>query len=176
MTRNVRQDLTSPIKIAIKRYSSLSALLLATMLSGCNLHILDPDYAYIARDEFATRLVLDSPAVEQLLSRNDLIAGQDWPGHTDQERIHGYADSDEHPEKFEAQRHALKNALADHPSVSILGQPYFRLLRQSTASCEPSGRNSSDVYILVRVTTGPSKGKEGWACTRDVGPTGEGVL
>ena len=150
--------------------------LIAASLLGVGCRAFDPDYAYISTSELTTRLVLDSPSVERLLDRNDLIAGKDWPRHTDQERMRGYQYVGEHLEEFRAERHVLLAAMAKQPGVTVEGRQSFRLLRESSASCEPSGQSSSSIFILVRVSTGPSKGTEGWVCTKDVAPTGENVL
>lgn len=158
---------------ANKRYL---CCLIAASLFGFGCRAFDPDYAYISTSELTTHLVLDSPSVERLLDRDDLISGKDWPHHTDQERLRGYQYVQEHVEEFRAERHVLLAAMANQPGFTVEGRQSFRLLRESSASCEPSGQSSSSIFILVRVSTGPSKGAEGWACTKDVAPTGENVL
>lgn len=158
---------------ASKRY--VCGLIAASLLGG-GCRAFDQDYAYISASELTTRLVLDSPAVERLLDRNDLIAGKDWPHHTDQERIQGYQYVEEHLEEFKAERQVLLDTMAKQPGFTVEGRQSFRLLRESSVSCEPSGHSSSSIFILVRVSTGPSKGMEGWTCTKDVAPTGENVL
>jgi hypothetical protein len=159
-----------------RRWFALFLLLVITFCAGI-MHRLGPDYAYESMSaSSSTRLVPDSPAIDQLLARNDLIAGQDWPGHTYEERVRGYEDQMRHRDEFKAEHQPLFDAMAIGSGVTVEGRQYFRLLRQSTTSCEPSGSVSSSIYILVRTSTGPSKGKEGWVCTKDVGPSGDLVF
>ena len=148
----------------------------SAMMMGCNLRMLDLDHALISRTGSETRLIVDSPVVEQLLDRNDPIAGQPWPGHSDRERIDRYRDESEHPENYRSGTQALLDSLAKQAAIAVQGRQYFRRLRESLASCEPTGLPSSDKFIFVSVSTGSSKGAKGWVCTKDVGATGEGVF
>ena len=147
------------------------------VFTGCR--SLDPNYAYRTGENSTTRLILNSEQVQQLLLKaatRDLVAGQVRWERTEQERIQLEFDVEKHPDKYAAEREAVSETLAQQPGVTVIGKQYFRLLRDSVAPCDLSGRISSDTYILVRVTTGPAKGVEGWACSEEVQAIGDGVL
>jgi hypothetical protein len=146
-------------------------------LAGCR--ALDPDYAFVTGESSATRLVRDSPEVHRLLEhawRHNLVAGKMWVGRTEQEVVQLEYDIRSHPDKYMAERQALFADMARLPGITVTGKQYFRLLRESATVCDPYGPIASDVYVLVRATTDPAKGAEGWACNRDVQPVGYWVM
>jgi hypothetical protein len=73
------------------------------------------------------------------------------------------------------ERRRLLDAMARQPGVLVAGEQYFRILEQSSVGCADDPITTSN-FLRVRVTTGPSKGLEGWACSRDVQPTGQWVM
>ena len=75
-----------------------------------------------------------------------------------------------------AERKAFVDDMLSQPGVDVTGRRYFRLLNRSMANCDLNGPISSAKYVLVRVTDGATKGAEGWACERDVQPTGAWVM
>lgn len=145
-------------------------------LAGCR--ALDPRYAYVT-GESTPRLVRDSPEVRRLLEqawRHNLVAGELWVGRTEQEVVQLEYDINTQRDKYMTERRALFADMARQPGITVTGKQYFRLLRESATVCDPFGPIASDVYVLVRVTTGPAKGAEGWACNRDVQPVGYWVM
>jgi hypothetical protein len=147
------------------------------VLGGCR--ALDPRYAFVTGEGSTTRLVQDSPKVGRLLEqawRHNLVAGEMWAGRTEQEVVQLEYDINTHRDKYMTERRTLFAYMARQPGIIVTGKQYFRLLRQSATVCDPYGPIASDVYVLVRVTTGPAKGAEGWACDRDVQPVGYWVM
>lgn len=62
-------------------------------------------------------------------------------------------------------------ALAAQPSNLVAQNSYVQVLERSRASCARDPR-VTDVYVRVRITSGPSRGKEGWLCQdKDFSPT-----
>ena len=168
-------------RVAQTIYNGVTRLLLIAlpMLTVAGCRALDPDYAFATRADSTTRLVRDSPEVRRLLEQagsHDLVAGRMWAGRTEQERVQLESDIRSHPDKFMAERRALFDDMAGRPGVTVIGAQYFRLLHESATVCDPYVPIASDVYVLVRVTTGPAKGAEGWACDRDVQSMGYWVM
>jgi len=73
------------------------------------------------------------------------------------------------------ERRKLLSEMARQPGVTVTGEQYFRIIEESPAGCADDPVTTSN-YLKVRATTGPSKGSEGWACSRDVQPTGAWVM
>jgi hypothetical protein len=72
-----------------------------------------------------------------------------------------------HPDRYTVERNELLTAMARQPGFEVTGEQYFRGIDQSDAGCAKEPTTSSN-FVLVRITTGSLKGREGWACNRDV--------
>jgi hypothetical protein len=121
-----------------------------------------------------TKLVADSPEVRRLLAdaenqddENDSLLRQ-LPREQGIQRMHDMA---AHPERYMAERRKFLDAMLRLPGVVVSGEQYFSIVGQSAARCADDPLSTS-FYLLVRTTTGPAKGSEGWACSRDVQPLG----
>lgn len=135
---------------------------------GCR--ALDPDYAYRTRPYSVTRLTLDSPGVRRLLAAagaREKEENEYWRGQNQEAQLQQIEDMELHPERYMVERSKLLNAMAQQPGFEVTGEQYFREIDQSDAGCAKEPASSSN-YVLVRVTTGPLKGREGWACDADV--------
>ena len=141
--------------------------------AGCRLY-----YDCVTRPGSVTKLVADSAEVRHLLAEaanreteTDRLR-RELP---DQQLIQLTIDMREHPERYMVERRKLLDTMGRQPGVFVTGEQYFRILEQSPAGCADDPVTTSN-YLRVRVTTGPSKGSEGWACSRDVQPTGARVM
>ncbi len=135
---------------------------------------LDPNFGCVTRPGSETKLVADSAEVRRLLSeaasreeKTKRLRLQLPEDQFTKLRL----DMEVHPERYMSERNALFAAMGRQPSVTVVGQQYFRCLEASPAGCAKDPSTTSN-YMRVRVTTGPSKGAEGWACSRDVQPIG----
>jgi hypothetical protein len=113
---------------------------------GCGfVGLVDPNYAYATKDDLhpTVHLVRDTPEVRALLA----TAASPKTAPTAQ----------------------LLGAMAREPGVEIPGGSYARLVEFSQAQCEDFNRFH---FMKVRITSGPRRGAEGWACFMiDVSPT-----
>jgi hypothetical protein len=151
-----------------------SVLLLG--IAGCR--SLNPNYAYVSQRYSEVRLVNDSPEVRRLLdagAAQDAATRRSFDDLTPDQQLELNKDLHSHPERHMADRRKLVEAMGDQPGFIVTGEQYFRVLEQSPAGCASDPVTTSN-YVRVRVSTGQAKGKEGWACSRDVQPTGATVL
>jgi len=149
-----------------------SIVVSAIVAAGCTLF--DPDYAYVTREDSTVRLVADSRAVRGLLTEaamRDAALNRSQQNASAEERSRLTLEM----QQPSAQRRQLISAMAQLGGVVVTGKHYFRELEQSTAGCDIYPISSA-TYVRVRVTTGPSKGSQGWACSRDVQPVGAWVM
>lgn len=153
-------------------------LLLSTTFTLAACRNVDPNYGCVTRPGSETRLVADSPEVRRLLSeaanreeKTKRLRLQLPEDRFTRMRL----DMEIHPERYMSDRNALFAAMARRPSVTVIGQQYFRCLETSPAGCANDPSTTSN-YLRARVTTGSSKGAEGWACSRDVQPIGGFVM
>jgi len=122
--------------------------------------------------------VADSPEVRRLLSdaaARDAEADGLRRQLPDEEQIRLHNEMGLHPERYMVERRKLLSEMARQPGVTVTGEQYFRIIEESPAGCADDPVTTSN-YLKVRATTGPSKGSEGWACSRDVQPTGAWVM
>jgi hypothetical protein len=145
--------------------------LLAVFLLSTACELLDD---CVTRPGSVTKLVADSPEVRRMLGdaaaqdERFLLARRKL---TREQGIQLTGEMLNHPERYMAERDKLLDAMRRQPGVIVTGQQYFRLIEQTQARCGP-GPTDTAIFWKVRVVTGPSKGAEGWACSRDVQPIG----
>lgn len=152
-----------------------SCCLLGAALLGMACRALDPRYACVTRPGSTTRLVTDSAEVRHLLddgAKSPETATRLMQERTREEGAALVAEMLEHPERYMRERKALLGAMDRQAGVIVTGQQYFRVLEQSEARCANDPLGTAE-FIRVRVTTGPVKRAEGWACMRDLQPTGD---
>ena len=92
---------------------------------------------------------------------------EDFRAHREDMRLH--------PEIYLAQRRKLLDAMATQPGFVVSGKQYFRFLEYSNAPCGDDPASSFN-FTLVRVASGPMKGRVGWVCDRDAQRIGAWVL
>jgi hypothetical protein len=71
-------------------------------------------------------------------------------------------------------RHSLIDAMDRATGFGVAGGSYCRILERSHAQCESAAAFYSTTYVKIRVTTGASKGKEGWVCQGKVPVAADG--
>ncbi len=121
------------------------------------------------------RIILDSPEVRGLIASQEMSEVAEWQNvqrivreANSARRRQGPLDEELalHPERYIPKRLAFAEAMKRQPTVQAVAQnSYCRFLQRSRASCLnqpiPAGDHH---YVRIRITSGPSKGQEGWAC------------
>jgi hypothetical protein len=121
---------------------------------------------YMARKD--VRLVMDNPEVQRLL-------GEEETNLAERESfisagIEARSEFVRHPEQHIPKHFEFFGAIARQPTEEVPKGSYARFLRGSKAPC--GIRPDSNVYVKFKITTGPMKEHEGWACNvNDIGPT-----
>lgn len=129
------------------------------------------------------RLILDSPSVRELLARQEAVEERERRNVDQalQAGVNGgrsnagmvWQDIVLHPERYIPNRLAFIESMQLQPADSVVARfSSCRFLKQSRARC---GRQPlyDSYYAKVRITSGPSTGKEGWSCMyEDVALTG----
>jgi hypothetical protein len=122
--------------------------------------------------------VADSPQVRRLLSEAANLEAEKHRSRQalpDPQQVQLTIDMRAHPKRYMAERSKLIETMAQQAGILVTGEQYFRILEESPAGCADDPVTTSN-YLRVRVSTGPSKGSEGWACSRDVQPRGQWVM
>ncbi len=91
-----------------------------------------------------------------------------WDKHLNREEaITRVLDAHLNPERYAPGRKEFLSAMSQQPGVMVPEKTYVRVLAGSGAMC-----NLEPVYtftfVKVRITSGPLRGLEGWACQWDV--------
>ncbi len=132
------------------------------------------NYGYQARHN--VQLIVDSPEVQRLLSEEaSNMAEKDVVRSTMVTLSpNTLMELAQHPERLFPKHFEFLHALAEQPAETIPKGSYARALKTSKAPC---GRiPASAVYALFRITDGPKKGHQGWACqSSDFSPTFGGL-
>lgn len=152
---------------------SHATVLLVICAGGCTL--LNPDRYSITRDGFATLLIQDSAEVQRMLSeqsRRDAAVEQFWKEkHSTEEGTERMKDTIINPTRYTPGRKEFLSAMSQQPGgMSIPEKTYVRVLRDSGARCNLNPIVTTN-FILVRITSGPFAGHEGWACQDDIAGT-----
>jgi hypothetical protein len=112
-------------------------------------------------------LLSDSPEARRLLTEEDAREAETNRSyrelHTEQERTHHIEDMLQHPDQYPAGRKDFIRSMSQLPGISVPGFSYCDLIERSKSRCGPSPIDTA-AYVLVQVTTGPSKGERGWMC------------
>lgn len=133
-------------------------------------HVFDEDYSYTARRD--VHLIVDSPEVERLLGEDGANVAEEQLYGSVPKRIEEYVELHQHPERYAPKHIAFLNIIAKQPAEAVPLGSHARALKTSHAHCQRTPVPSSDIYAYFRVTTGPLKNREGWACmSGDFAPT-----
>jgi len=112
-------------------------------------------------------LISDSPEVRRLLaeedSREEAMDRFYREPHAEQEGKQHVLEIMQHPEQYPPGRLDFLKAMSQMPGVTVPGGSYSDLIERSRSTCDPSPVYTTK-YVLVRVTSGPSKGEKGWMC------------
>ena len=57
----------------------------------------------------------------------------------------------------------FRDDLFKMPGFSVPVKSYCSIIERSTSKCGPTPEATA-VYVMIKVTSGPSLGKQGWAC------------
>jgi len=88
---------------------------------------------------------------------------QKWFRDANLEALRQLRELGQHPDRYIPERIAFLDAMARAPGVTVSGESYCRIINRSKAMCDRHpGPNPT--YFKVRISSGPSKGQEGWGC------------
>lgn len=146
--------------------------LLAASLMGCTL--LKANRQLITRDGATTFLVQDNTMVERMLALQriqDAEIEQFWKAkHSKEEGIQRVTDMQANPTHYTPGRKEFLSSMSQQPGVFIPEKTYLRLIEGSGAHCNANPLFTT-TYIKVRITSGPLRGREGWACEDSIART-----
>ena len=160
-------------------FMRLAVAILLLPTSGCLL-LFNPNRAAITAARQQVRLVADSPEVRRLIAQQEAFSPQEkaeidrffadtasleqkWFRDANPEALRQLREFGQHPERYIPERAAFLDAMVQAPGVTVPGQSYCRIINRSNAMCDRHpGHNPT--YFKVRITSGPSKGQEGWGC------------
>src|SRR5579863_7750782 len=111
------------------------------MLAIVGCRALDPDYAFVTREDSTTRLVQDSPEVRRLLQQagsGDAEMSERWRKLATEASAKPTREMDLYAEQYVAERKELRDRLERQPGISVTGAQYFRQIGSSTAACDSS--------------------------------------
>lgn len=121
--------------------------------------LFDENYRYTARKD--VQLILDGPEVQRLLSEESGNIA-DREASSSLRPIDEMIEFHQHPERYIPKHLEFLRAINAQPAEMVPEGSHARVLKSSKAQC---GRiPDSDIYAYFRVTTGPMKSREGWAC------------
>ncbi len=152
--------------------------MLSLIYFGC---FLNPNYEKITDRTRSVRLILDSVEVQHLISRQESLSSRDrqeidrytqdvlrlapecmHPGDT----CPRLEELEKNGARYIPERVAFLDAMATEPGFSVPPNSYCRVVQRSPARCTKNP-HYTPTFVKVRITTGPSKGKEGWGCEGD---------
>ncbi len=118
-------------------------------------------------------LITDSPEVRRMLAEEDAREEEvdhfRREPHTKEEGFQRLEDMRQHPDQYPPGRTEFLKAMGQMPGISVAGRSYCDLIERSKSTCGRSPIETA-TFVLVRVTTGRSKGKSGWICQGDIQP------
>jgi hypothetical protein len=116
-------------------------------------------------------LISDSPEVRRLLGEEDAreeALSQFWrKPHTKEEGTRRIEDMIQHPDAYPPGRTEFLKAMSGMSGANVPGGLYCDIVEQSKSKC---GRLPIETatYVLVQITSGPTKGQRGWVCQEQV--------
>ena len=157
--------------------SACAAPILAFITVGCPI---SPDYEELTAATRTVRLVLDTADVQHLISQQESISskereeierytqdilrvGKECDSQPTGTACHQLGELLRNDAKFIPERTAFLNAMAREPGVWVPPNSYCRVVKRSPAMCSTHPQHNS-TFVRVRISTGPSKGVEGWGC------------
>jgi len=135
--------------------------------------LFNKNYAYIARQN--SRLILDSPEVQNLLNGEGRNVAEREAFYSLKEAaldlagIERMSEFVQHPEQHMPKHFEFLGAIARQPAEVVPKGSSARFLSGSNAPC--GHLPDSNIYAKFRITSGPMKDSEGWACNvSEIGP------
>ena len=142
-----------------------------------------PNYEDVTDRSRPVRVVLDSEEVRRLISQQDafapneqkeidvyfqaiLLLGQAVDREQTNEACRRYEEAKKNAEHYIPERVVFLDAMARAPAVQVAPNSYCRVLQRSQAKCTRDPEFTCE-FVKVRITSGPSKGQEGWGCEGD---------
>ncbi len=121
------------------------------------------------------QLISDSPEVQRLILAQEKSDATElrWlkESQAHDERVRGVQDRRRNPGRYAPTLLSFLESMAAMPAFPVRGGTTCRLLERSQARCTPNPLDTH-AYVKVRITGGPERGEQGWACeVRDVVPT-----
>jgi hypothetical protein len=149
-----------------RRFYWLTALLLASS-TGCALLLPGRNWQLAGSSNMRILLATDSPTVRQLIAEEDageaIVSRFFREPHTKEEGVEHIKDMMHHPDQYPPGRPEFLKAMAQMPGVYVPGKSYCDIIERSKSRCGPSPLETA-TYVLVQVTSGPSRGQRGWVC------------
>ena len=155
------------------RWLSFCATLIVSLDSwGCALISSNRDFRiYGGSPNTQVLLVTDSPEVRQVLTDEDAReegVNRYWrEAQTPEERRERIEDMTKHPEHYPSSRSEFLQSMARMPGVYVPERSYCRVIQRSKSTCGPTPIETA-VYVMVSVTTGASRGRQGWVCESSI--------
>jgi hypothetical protein len=142
---------------------------MALGLSACTL--INPSrqsWIYSGSSDAPVLLAYDSPEIRRLLAdenaREEEVNDSFWRSKpTREDGIKRIQDMSMHSERYPPGRQEFMNTMKNMPAFSVPAKSYFTVIESSKSRCGCMPVETLS-YVFVRVTTGPSRGKQGWAC------------
>ena len=160
----------------VARWKTLSVfyaiLMIVVGFWGCAL--INPNrqaWIYDGSHHAKVLLISDSSEVRRLLAEEDVReegVSRFWrEKHTNEEIRNRIEDMMKLPEHYPVGRSEFLQAMGRMPGVYVSEKSYCRIIESSKSTC---GRIPIETatFVMVRITSGPSQGKQGWVCQNSV--------
>ena len=161
----------------VKIVSASVIAMLSLIYLGC---FLNPSYDELTDRARPVRLILDSAEVQQLISQQESFTSREREeiDRYTQDSLRLGSECDRQPTgeacqrlkellrngmEYIPERAAFLDAMTREPSVEVAANSYCRVVKRSTAKCCKAVQDTC-TFVKLRVTTGLSKGTEGWGC------------
>jgi hypothetical protein len=135
-------------------------------LSGCMFNPNRQFWVYGGSPTAQVRLVVDTAEVRRLLANEDAgeeVVDRFWSQHSRIEGQERVKDMAAHPDLYPPGRATFLTAMANASGFYVPGKSFCIIVQSSKSRCGSSPFHTI-FYRLVRITSGPARGKEGWVC------------
>jgi hypothetical protein len=152
----------------VGRFGKAVGFAVPILLAGCS-----SDPVWITSNLVPeVQIISDSPEVQLLILAQEKSDATElsWlkKSQAHDERARGVQDRRRDPGRYAPTLLSFLEAMAAKPSLPVRGGTRCRLLERSQARCTPNPLDTR-AYVKVRITEGPERGQQGWACeVRDV--------
>jgi hypothetical protein len=117
-------------------------------------------------------LASDSPEARKLLADEDARENEMYYAwrekrHTLDEDGARYEDMRKHPELYPPGRAQFLEEMAKLPGFAVPVKSYCSVIERSKSTCGATPLETT-VYVFIKITSGPFRGKQGWVCETHV--------